>query len=426
MGVYDTTSDGTEPPGEPGSIYYFHGDHLGSSNLVTNDEGEVYEHLEYFADGDLWIEQKVREVDGGYRFSGKFFDEETGFYDFGQRFYDPKTSLWLGIDPALIEAPGNFVGYPAVMAVYSYASHSPMRFIDPDGRCVLGLPCPSVSDIASSVSGAAKGAYGKAKELTDAARKHPVQTVVVGVGSVAACAAGGCAVVAGIGMVGAVVGMADSAAQYRDGEISASELVGRLAVDALLLGISKGLSNSSAPQLVPGEVVASVGAVSQTAGVVAGVTAAAEMYVLSQKLKPVNGRINVGGGLEPNSDKGTNLNALIPGTGGPNSGIPNHVKGDAKDIAAYFEAGSASEIVSSRLTANTVDWTSFAQGAYVVLKSGGKITMNIWDFGGYYVGQAVDALKAAGFTEVGSYGTGAATIIEATKPYNIYLMRERE
>jgi RHS repeat-associated protein len=130
---YDLSSNGqTLPP--DGRVYYFHGDHLGSSNLITNADGEVYEHLEYFADGDLWIEQKVEQVDGGYRFSGKFFDDETGFYDFGQRFYDPKASLWLGIDPLFTDTPGEAVGRPMVMGLYGYVNHSPIRFIDPDGR----------------------------------------------------------------------------------------------------------------------------------------------------------------------------------------------------------------------------------------------------------------------------------------------------
>jgi hypothetical protein len=41
--------------------------------------------------------------------------------------------------------------------------------------------------------------------------------------------------------------------------------------------------------------------------------------------------------------------------------------------------------------------------------------MNIWNLGGYYVGQAVDALVAAGFTEVTSYGTRPVAIVETTR-----------
>jgi RHS repeat-associated protein len=35
------------------------------------------------------------------RFSRKEQDEETGFYYFGARYLDPKTSVWISADPAM-------------------------------------------------------------------------------------------------------------------------------------------------------------------------------------------------------------------------------------------------------------------------------------------------------------------------------------
>ena len=86
------------PAGRP-RTYYFHADHLGSTNILTDEDGQVHEHLEYFPDGEVWVDRGPRTPVNGYRFSGKMFDPETGLYDFGQRFYDPRTSLWLGVDP---------------------------------------------------------------------------------------------------------------------------------------------------------------------------------------------------------------------------------------------------------------------------------------------------------------------------------------
>jgi RHS repeat-associated protein len=36
-----------------------------------------------------------------YLFTAKEFDEETGLYYFGARYYDPRTSVWQNVDPIL-------------------------------------------------------------------------------------------------------------------------------------------------------------------------------------------------------------------------------------------------------------------------------------------------------------------------------------
>jgi RHS repeat-associated protein len=127
-------SNGTTPPATAGTTYYFLQDHLGSSSLLVKGDGEIQEHLEYFPDGEVWIDQNYASINNGYRFTGKFLDEETEFYDLGQRFYDPKTSLWLGVDPLFTDQPKATIGRPIVMALYGYASNSSIRFIEPDGR----------------------------------------------------------------------------------------------------------------------------------------------------------------------------------------------------------------------------------------------------------------------------------------------------
>jgi RHS repeat-associated protein len=82
----------------------------------------------------VWIDRGPKAPINGYLFSGKPFDPETGFYDFGQRFYDPRTSLWLGVDPKLTGEPGSAVGRSMLLSPFAYAAHSPFRFVDPDGR----------------------------------------------------------------------------------------------------------------------------------------------------------------------------------------------------------------------------------------------------------------------------------------------------
>lgn len=40
-----------------------------------------------------------------YLFNAKEFDEETGLYYYGARYYEPRLSLWMSTDPKQDEAP---------------------------------------------------------------------------------------------------------------------------------------------------------------------------------------------------------------------------------------------------------------------------------------------------------------------------------
>ena len=80
-------------------------DHLGSTNWVTDHQGEGYEHFTYTPYGEAWVEEhlssKIHRV--SHRFTGQELDPETGLYAFPARNYDPRTSRWLSTDPALEE-----------------------------------------------------------------------------------------------------------------------------------------------------------------------------------------------------------------------------------------------------------------------------------------------------------------------------------
>lgn len=61
-----------------------------------------------------------------YLFNGKELDFETGLYYYGARYYDPKVSIFLNVDP-LAEK------YPHI-SPYTYVANNPINAIDPDGR----------------------------------------------------------------------------------------------------------------------------------------------------------------------------------------------------------------------------------------------------------------------------------------------------
>jgi len=138
---------------EQANTYYYHGDHLGSAQLVTDPDGQEYEHIEYTPYGELWVEKTRDGIDAiPFRFTGKELDAETGLYYYGARYLDPKTSVWLSADPALGEyvpgAPtdeearkrnGNLPGMGGVfntvnLHLYHYAGNNPIKYTDPDGK----------------------------------------------------------------------------------------------------------------------------------------------------------------------------------------------------------------------------------------------------------------------------------------------------
>jgi len=132
------------------------------------------------------------------------------------------------------------------------------------------------------------------------------------------------------------------------------------------------------------------------------------------KIQPVNETVNVGGGGEV-ADV-TNLNPVKAGSGGPSSGIPNHVPLGMEKMDSVFKPGSVKVMISNRLRYGDVDWQLGTQAAAKVMPSGGKVSMNVWT----QSKQEVDALKAAfqkaGFKDVKVVGPpGPGTMLEAVR-----------
>lgn len=129
------------------NTYYYHPDHIGSSNMVTDFEGEEYEHNEFTPYGETWVNEETDTfMQISYKFTSKELDEETGLYYFGARYLDPQTARWMSTDPILgsylpsdnknrnSNLPGmGGVFNPINIALYHYAGNNPLKYVDPDG-----------------------------------------------------------------------------------------------------------------------------------------------------------------------------------------------------------------------------------------------------------------------------------------------------
>jgi len=116
---------------QSGQVVYYHGDHLGGTNIVTNNNGVVKELCEYLPFGGFARHEKYgnsAEVAHFY-FTGKQLDEKTGLYYYGARYYDPTVGKFLTPD-TLIQDPYN----PQSLNRYSYCGNNPVNRIDPDGH----------------------------------------------------------------------------------------------------------------------------------------------------------------------------------------------------------------------------------------------------------------------------------------------------
>nr|WP_321232910.1 SpvB/TcaC N-terminal domain-containing protein [uncultured Psychroserpens sp.] len=120
-------------------VYYYHHDQIESSSYITDSNGEVTQHLEYFAFGETFLEEHSNTERTPYLYNSKELDEETNLYYYGARYYDGKTSVWQSVDPPILGAFLDGKHYGGVynssnLGVYNYVGQNPIKYLDPDGN----------------------------------------------------------------------------------------------------------------------------------------------------------------------------------------------------------------------------------------------------------------------------------------------------
>ncbi|MDY3315911.1 RHS repeat-associated core domain-containing protein [Riemerella anatipestifer] len=111
---------------EEKNLYFYHPDHLGSSSYITDVNGDVNQHTEYMAFGEVLFDEHKVSRRMPYLFNGKELDSETGLYYYGARYYDPRVSIFLNVDPLAEKYP--------FTSPYTYTNNNPIMLIDPDGK----------------------------------------------------------------------------------------------------------------------------------------------------------------------------------------------------------------------------------------------------------------------------------------------------
>lgn len=138
--------------------FFYHPDHLGSSSFISNLDGEVVQHIEYVPFGEVFIEERNSVWSTPYLFNAKEFDEETGLYYYGARYYEPRLSLWISTD---IEKEK----YPDVTP-YCYVANNPVKRKEINGEdWVEENGVYTYNPLVSNVADAAKFCSSETKYL---------------------------------------------------------------------------------------------------------------------------------------------------------------------------------------------------------------------------------------------------------------------
>jgi RHS repeat-associated protein len=107
-------------------VNYYHSDHLGSSNVITDGQGTEVQRVEYMPFGEIY--QLTGSDITDYKFTGKELDQSTGLYYYGARYYNPVLSHFTQADPIIQDTFD-----PQTLNHYAYCRNNPLIYIDPTG-----------------------------------------------------------------------------------------------------------------------------------------------------------------------------------------------------------------------------------------------------------------------------------------------------
>jgi len=123
----------TLPPGL--AIRFYHGDHLGSINLITDQTGAQVELAEYKPFGSF-SRKEVSPASppspvspSSPYFTGHRLDSGTQLYYYGARYYDPDLGRFTQPD-TIVQAPSD----PQTLNRYTYVRNNPLIYTDPTGH----------------------------------------------------------------------------------------------------------------------------------------------------------------------------------------------------------------------------------------------------------------------------------------------------
>jgi RHS repeat-associated protein len=134
-------------------IQFYHQDHLGSTAVVTDGEGNRQMEVAYLPFGarrNLVGRDRFEEP---YSFTQKESDTETGLHYFEARYYASTSGRFASVDSVAKEPAGEALASPQRLNAYAYCEGRPIRCVDMTGRSSTEAkePCRNASSYADNV-----------------------------------------------------------------------------------------------------------------------------------------------------------------------------------------------------------------------------------------------------------------------------------
>jgi RHS repeat-associated protein len=109
-----------------GTKHYYHPDHLGSTTVITKQDGNLDERISYEPWGTP--RQKSKEL---YQFTSQEWEPDLGFYDYNARQYSPFLRRFMQPDYVIED-----VYDPQMLNRYTYVRNNPILYTDPSGNFI--------------------------------------------------------------------------------------------------------------------------------------------------------------------------------------------------------------------------------------------------------------------------------------------------
>jgi RHS repeat-associated protein len=105
-------------------------DGSGNVTALASSTGTLLAEYAYGPFGELIYARGPSAASCPFRFATKYYDQETGYYHFGKRFYDPVTGQFLSREP---------LGESESLNLYSYCHNDPINYVDDLGLAERSL-----------------------------------------------------------------------------------------------------------------------------------------------------------------------------------------------------------------------------------------------------------------------------------------------
>ncbi len=143
-----------EVPDSALGIRYYHQDHLGSSSVLSDVNGQLVSESAFYPFGHPRQENQPRGVKESYGFTQKESDGEGGLAYFEARYLNLNLARFASVDQAPTTLPESWLFAPQRVNPYSYCGNRPIVAIDPSGH-FWGM---FFSELFSKVGGVSGGA----------------------------------------------------------------------------------------------------------------------------------------------------------------------------------------------------------------------------------------------------------------------------